>query len=327
MHGRKFRTHASGNSRFAARRPVRNLKYRSLARQSASAVAAQEAPSLSAGAFRAARASQRFLRFLQVPPVSGIKRSGREDRYPVSSMHDVSRLSGSRSRGGAICGDMAHHLSQEQRRARGFRSRRKTRRVWQEAASDVPGYNEIRPGSGGWVDCPAGRLVEFHSGECPLSKSVRVALVLGGDEHYLRRAFYDPAGVKLRASSPSPQRSAFLYALPVHAKPVTGIRSSGVFLYQLYLANRCRDQMRGRGSAYPSWGDWPPVQTAPSLANARVRSRFSKLLQTCDTLTEPAQRAPRKGAVPEFNTRAPKTVTHPACRTAMHRASRRGRIS
>src|ERR1700691_4036625 len=122
------------------------------------------------------------------------------DQYPVCSMHVVPRLSRSGNRGGAVRADLAHHLSKEQGGASGLRSRRKTWRVRQEAASHVPGYYEICPGSGGRVDRPAGRLVEFYSVEFPLSESLRVAFVSGGDEHHLRSAFHDLAGFELRVS-------------------------------------------------------------------------------------------------------------------------------
>jgi len=40
-------------------------------------------------------------------------------------------------------------------------------------------------------------------------------------------------------------RSAFLYPIPVHAKPVTWIRRARLFLYQLYVADRGSDHMIG----------------------------------------------------------------------------------
>src|ERR1039457_2446735 len=95
---------------------------------------------------------------VHVAACARICQTGPGIQYPVSSMHVISRLSRSCHGGGPVRADMAHHLFKEQGAAGCLRSRRKTWRVWQEAASHVPGYNEICPGSGGWVHSPACRL-------------------------------------------------------------------------------------------------------------------------------------------------------------------------
>src|ERR1700722_10148949 len=105
-------------------------------------------------------------------------------------MDAVSRLSRSRNGGGAFHCDMAHHLSARQGEAGGLRPRRKTRRVWQAAASDVSGYYEVRTGSGSWVDRAAGGLAEFQSVQWPIFEAFRVAVIPGGNEHHLRSAFH-----------------------------------------------------------------------------------------------------------------------------------------
>src|ERR1035438_4614770 len=156
------------------------------------------------------------------------------DQYPVCSMHVVSRLSLGRNGGGAARPDLAHRLFAEQGATGRLRSGRQTWRVWQEAASHVPGYYEICPGPGSRVDRPACWLVEFQSVQSPVYEVLRVALVSGSDEHHLRSAFHDFAGLELRASFTSSQRSAFLYPIQVHAKPVARVRRSRLFLYQLH---------------------------------------------------------------------------------------------
>src|SRR5579862_4432556 len=145
--------------------------------------------------------------------------------------HVVSRLSRRCNSRGAVRAPLAYHLLHEQGEAGRLRSRRKTWRVWQEAASYVPGHYEVCSGIGSWVYRPARRFAELQSVKWPLAKTFRVAFVPGGDEHHLRSPFHDLAGLELRASFAPSKRSAFLYIVQVHAEPGTGIRRSPLFLY------------------------------------------------------------------------------------------------
>jgi hypothetical protein len=68
-------------------------------------------------------------------------------KFPVCSMHVVSRLSRNRNGRGAVRTDLAHHLFKEQRHAGRFRPREKAWRVWQEASSHVPVVLGLAAGS------------------------------------------------------------------------------------------------------------------------------------------------------------------------------------
>jgi hypothetical protein len=68
-------------------------------------------------------------------------------------------------------------------------------------------------------------------------------LLLVAHQHPLRGVVDDYASFELRTSFTS---SEFLYSFPIHAKPITRIRLAPLFLYQLHLADRRRDQMKAR---------------------------------------------------------------------------------
>jgi hypothetical protein len=57
---------------------------------------------------------------------------------------------------------LACGLSEDQGAAGRLRSREKTRRVWEEAASYVFGHHKIRAGTRGWLHRAARRLVDFN---------------------------------------------------------------------------------------------------------------------------------------------------------------------
>ena len=81
-------------------------------------------------------------------------------------------------------------------------SRPKPRRVWQEVSVFLDITKSILGLAAGSIVLLVGAH-ELQPVKYPIPEGVCVAVVSGGDEHHLRSAFHDLAGLELRASSAS----------------------------------------------------------------------------------------------------------------------------